>query len=204
MDFCSFLFFPFGRLWLSLGGFHEVYDETSKEHSSFTPDAQSENSDIVHYFNTHILVDDHGSIVATYRKIHLFDVDVDGGFRESKYTVPGSQVVLVKDTPFGNIGLSTCYDMRFPELYTLYGLLGADLILVPSAFMPTTGKAHWEVLLSSRAIETQCYVAAAAQYGQHNEKRGSHGHALIADPWGKVVGECVADVRCVWVFVVQL
>jgi apolipoprotein N-acyltransferase len=85
----------------------------------------------------------------------LFDVDVDGGFRESNYTVPGRELVLVRGTPFGAIGLSTCYDVRFAEVYTAYCRAGADLILVPSAFMPTTGKAHWETLLRARAIETQ-------------------------------------------------
>ena len=87
----------------------------------------------------------------------------------------------------GNLGVATCYDLRFPELFTSLREAGAQILLVPSAFMPTTGKAHWEVLLRARAIENQCYVVAAAQYGQHNPKRASYGHALIVDPWGEVL-----------------
>ena len=90
-------------------------------------------------------------------------------------------------TSVGNIGVATCYDLRFPELFTALRGAGAHVMLVPSAFMPTTGKAHWEVLLRARAIENQCYVVAAAQYGQHNPKRASYGHALIVDPWGDVL-----------------
>jgi len=88
--------------------------------------------------------------------------------------------------PVGNIGVTTCYDLRFPELFTALREAGAQVMLVPSAFMPTTGKAHWEVLLRARAIENQCYVVAAAQFGKHNPKRASYGHAMIIDPWGEV------------------
>lgn len=181
------------KMWLSLGGFHELYDSNSCKESGAVVDEIPEGT--VKYFNSHLLLDDAGDIVATYRKIHLFDVDVDGGFRESKFTVPGTSLVLVKGTPFGNIGLTTCYDVRFAEVFTTYSRAGADLILVPAAFMPTTGKAHWEVLLRARAIETQCYIAAAAQYGKHDFKRSSFGHALIADPWGVVTAHCEEEVR---------
>eukprot|EP00750_Incisomonas_marina_P003750 INCI13408.1.p1 GENE.INCI13408.1~~INCI13408.1.p1 ORF type:complete len:295 (-),score=43.84 INCI13408.1:367-1251(-) len=180
------------RVWLSLGGFHELYDEASKEASGI--DIGEVPAGTVKYFNSHLLVDDRGDVVATYRKIHLFDVDYDGGFRESRFTVPGQDLVMVTDTPFGNVALTTCYDVRFPDLYSAYCAAGADLILVPAAFMPTTGAAHWHILLQARAIETQCYIAAATQYGRHDAKRCSYGHALIADPWGKVVAECVDEV----------
>merc|ERR1712217_921218 len=102
------------------------------------------------------------------------------------------ELCVVKDTPVGSLGVTVCYDLRFPELYAALRHAGADIMLVPSAFMPTTGKAHWEVLLRARAIETQCYVVAAAQFGQHNAKRASHGHTLIIDPWGEVKAE-IAD-----------
>jgi len=135
-------------------------------------------------YNTHAIVDAQGRLVAAYRKLHLFDVDYDGGFRESNSTHSGAEALLVTNTPIGSIGVTVCYDLRFPELFTALRRAGADVILVPSAFMPTTGAAHWEVLLRARAIETQCYVGAAAQFGKHNDKRSSYGHALIVDPWG--------------------
>jgi len=169
-------------LWLSLGGFHE---RKTREDTKI--------------YNTHIIVDDRGHIAATYRKLHLFDVDYDGGFQESRSTHKGEELVLLKDTPFGNIGITTCYDLRFPELFVALREAGAHLILVPSAFMPTTGEAHWEVLLRARAIETQCYVAAAAQFGRHNEKRSSYGHALIVDPWGKVLQDGGSETSGVFV-----
>lgn len=162
-------------IWLSLGGFHEASPEPEK------------------MYNTHVIVDSGGEIVASYRKLHLFDVDYDGGFRESATTIKGQEALLVRDTPVGNIGVTTCYDLRFPELYTALRRAGANVLLVPSAFMPSTGEAHWHVLLRARAIETQCYVAAAAQAGRHNEKRASFGHALIVDPWGKVVCDLGAE-----------
>ncbi|KAG2491073.1 hypothetical protein HYH03_010518 [Edaphochlamys debaryana] len=158
-------------LWLSLGGFQET-----------GPDPQ-------HIYNTHVVLDDQGHTAAAYRKIHLFDVDVPSGpvLMESRTTAPGAQALVV-DTPCGRLAPTTCYDLRFPELYAhLTWERGATVLAVPSAFTVVTGAAHWEVLLRARAIECQAYVVAAAQAGRHNAKRESYGHALIIDPWGSVV-----------------
>jgi predicted amidohydrolase len=132
-----------------------------------------------------------GAVKAVYRKIHLFDVDLPDGtkLQESATVEPGSDVV-VTDTALGRVGLSVCYDVRFPELYRRLVDLGATLLVVPAAFTLTTGKDHWHVLLRARAIEAQCYVIAAAQTGLHFGTRRSYGHALISDPWGTVVAEC--------------
>lgn len=145
-------------------------------------------------FNAHVVVDEQGEIRAHYRKIHLFDLDIEGGPRllESKATAPGDRLVTTS-SPVGTLGLAVCYDLRFAELFLGYRRAGADVILVPAAFTLTTGKEHWEVLLRARAIETQCYVAAAAQRGRHNAKRESFGHAMIVDPWGSVVAQCHDD-----------
>jgi predicted amidohydrolase len=142
-------------------------------------------------YNTSVAVGPDGKIAARYRKIHLFDVDVPGGqvHRESDGTVAGSEPVVV---PVGErrVGLTVCYDVRFPELYRRLAFdHGADVLTVPAAFTAVTGKAHWHVLLRARAIESQAWVVAAAQYGRHNEKRETFGHSLIIDPWGVVVGE---------------
>jgi predicted amidohydrolase len=141
--------------------------------------------------NTGILLDPQGAVVAVYRKIHLFDVDVPGGrrFRESESIEAGGEVV-VAETPWGGLGLSICYDLRFPELYRALALRGARLIAVPSAFTLQTGKDHWHVLLRARAIENQVYVMAPAQFGAHGPNRASYGHALVVDPWGAVIAEC--------------
>ncbi len=132
-----------------------------------------------------------GSIAARYRKIHLFDVDLPDGTKllESETVDPGEEVVVV-EAAFGTLGLSVCYDLRFPELYRRLVDKGAIALAVPSAFTLTTGKDHWHVLLRARAIEQQCYVLAAAQTGHHYGKRRSYGHALIADPWGAVIAQC--------------
>ncbi|KAJ9520362.1 hypothetical protein QJQ45_030306 [Haematococcus lacustris] len=142
-------------------------------------------------FNTHCLVNPEGCLLAAYRKIHLFDVDVPNGpvLMESRTTAPGDKLVVCPGPGGLQLGLTTCYDLRFPELYQrLTWELGAQLIAVPSAFTRITGAAHWEVLLRARAIECQAYVVAAAQAGRHNEKRESWGHAMIVDPWGEVIG----------------
>jgi len=132
-----------------------------------------------------------GSIDSVYRKIHLFDVDLPDGttLLESETVDPGVEAVVAK-TPFGTLGLSVCYDLRFPELYRRLVDQGAIALAVPAAFTLTTGKDHWHVLLRARAVEQQCYVLAAAQTGHHYGKRWSYGHALICDPWGTVVAEC--------------
>ena len=130
-----------------------------------------------------------GESVARYDKIHLFDVDVEDGYgryRESKWIEPGNDVVTV-DTPFSKIGLSICYDLRFPELYRELASLGASVIVVPSAFTFKTGEAHWEILLRARAIENQVFIIAANQGGRHSDRRETFGHSMIVDPWGKAM-----------------
>ncbi|MDT8427515.1 MAG: carbon-nitrogen hydrolase family protein [Pseudomonadales bacterium] len=144
-----------------------------------------------------------GSLLARYDKIHLFDVEVDdkqANYSESLSFEPGEQLVAV-DTALGRIGMSVCYDLRFPELYRSLLAMQAELLLVPSAFTQVTGKAHWEVLLRARAIENQCYVIAANQGGVHNATRETYGHSMIVDPWGEILarveegpGVAVADI----------
>jgi deaminated glutathione amidase len=141
--------------------------------------------------NTAVLLGPDGSIRARYRKIHLFDVDTPDGtrFRESEAIEAGSDVV-VAPFPWGGLGLSVCYDLRFPELYRRQSAAGARVLAVPSAFTAETGKDHWHVLLRARAIENQSFVLAPAQFGLHGGQRRSYGHALIVDPWGTVLAEC--------------
>lgn len=143
-------------------------------------------------FNTSLLFGPSGDRLAVYRKIHLFDVDVPGGvtLRESDSIAPG-EAIVVAETELGRIGMSICYDLRFPELYRALVDRGADILAIPSAFTLTTGKDHWHPLMRARAIETQCWVLAPAQWGVHDEggKRVSYGHSLIVDPWGAVVAE---------------
>jgi predicted amidohydrolase len=140
--------------------------------------------------NTSVLLGPDGAAVAAYRKIHLFDIDLPGmeHLKESKAVVPGDQVVIA-DTAIGRVGLSICYDVRFPELYRQLAARGARLLCVPSAFTERTGKAHWEVLLRARAIENLAYVLAPAQVGHHGGGRASHGQAMVVDPWGAVVAQ---------------
>jgi predicted amidohydrolase len=142
-------------------------------------------------FNACVHLGDDGTIKAIYRKIHLFDVDLPDGtkLQESAGVAAGDDVV-VTDTRAGKLGLSVCYDLRFPELYRKLVDLGATVLTVPAAFTLTTGKDHWHVLLRARAIESQCYVIAAAQTGHHFGTRRSYGHALICDPWGCIISEC--------------
>ncbi|MGE0622806.1 MAG: carbon-nitrogen hydrolase family protein [Pseudomonadales bacterium] len=141
-------------------------------------------------YNTAVHIGADGAVRAAYRKIHLFDVKLDDGteLRESARTLPGTDVV-VTETPFGRLGLTVCYDIRFPYLYQALVDRGAVAVCVPSAFTATTGAAHWHTLLRARAIECQCYVLAPAQHGRHNDSRRSYGHSLVVDPWGEVVAE---------------
>ncbi|MET0404909.1 MAG: carbon-nitrogen hydrolase family protein, partial [Cystobacter sp.] len=138
-------------------------------------------------YNTTVVFGPDGSRLAVYRKIHLFDVDVGDGtpYLESAAVAPGAEVV-VADTEVGRLGLSICYDLRFPELYRRLSAGGATLVAVPAAFTLMTGKDHWEVLLRARAIENQCYVFAPAQGGRHSPQRVTWGHAMVVDPWGLV------------------
>jgi predicted amidohydrolase len=138
--------------------------------------------------NRSFLIDKYGCIKARYDKIHLFDVDLGGGevYRESALYRAGDQAVIT-ESPLGKIGLSICYDLRFPELYRQYGNAGTKVIMIPAAFTVPTGKAHWHTLLKARAIETGAFVLAAAQTGLHETGRETYGHSLIIDPWGRVV-----------------
>lgn len=146
-------------------------------------------------YNTLLVVAPSGDILARYRKIHLFDVDLADGtsLRESRATQAGSEPVVVEVAGF-QLGLSICYDLRFPELYRALGECGAEVLLVPSAFTLHTGKDHWHVLLRARAIESQCWVLAAAQWGRHPGGRTTYGHSLVVDPWGTVVAEAADGV----------
>ncbi|KAI9473097.1 carbon-nitrogen hydrolase [Coemansia mojavensis] len=143
-------------------------------------------------YNTNAVVSDDGSLVSAYRKLHMFDVNVKDGPRllESASTSRGERMADVVDTPVGKLGLSVCYDLRFPEMAQALRQRGSQLLCYPSAFTEPTGAAHWEVLLRARAVETQTYVFAAAQIGRHNTKRSSYGDAMVVDPWGTVVARC--------------
>ena len=140
--------------------------------------------------NRSILITPEGKISARYDKMNMFDVDLPNGevYRESKNYRPGSEAVLAQ-TPWGGMGLSICYDIRFPALYRAYGQAGAAFLTAPSAFTKVTGAAHWHVLLRARAIETGCYMFAPAQYGDHGGGRVTYGHSLIVDPWGRVLAD---------------
>jgi deaminated glutathione amidase len=164
------------------------FAERAGSDPSGRPAAVLESGERCH--NTSVLFGPDGRIVAAYRKIHLFDVDVsaDVRFRESDTVAPGSEPV-VAESAWGPIGMSVCYDLRFPELYRILRDRGATLITIPSAFTLTTGKDHWEPLVRARAIETQCWVLAPGQSGRHDDGglRQSWGHSMIVDPWGHVV-----------------
>ena len=161
-------------VWLLLGSFPEAGEERDR------------------CFNTSVLFAPDGSLRAAYRKIHLFDADLadDVRFRESDTVLPGREVV-VAPTELGAIGMSICYDLRFAEQYAGMRRCGAEVITIPSAFTATTGRDHWHTLVRARAIETQCYVVAAAQQGTHDDEglRESYGHSLIVDPWGDILAE---------------
>jgi predicted amidohydrolase len=146
------------------------------------------SADSLKFYNTCLVFNPDGDLISRYQKIHLFDVDVNDrarNYRESLYTQAGDQVV-VTSLPFANVGLSICYDVRFPELYRQLTQQGADIICVPAAFTQVTGQAHWLPLLQARAIENQVYIVAAGQQGQHENGRETYGHSVIIDPWGEV------------------
>ncbi len=140
--------------------------------------------------NRSYLIGPEGEIAARYDKLHMFDVDLAGGesHRESAHCRPGSKAV-VADLPFGRLGLSICYDLRFPQLYRALATAGAEFIAVPAAFTRQTGEAHWHVLLRARAIETGAFVLAATQGGLHENGRATFGHSLIVSPWGEILAE---------------
>jgi predicted amidohydrolase len=171
-------------IWVHAGSFHEVGPDEGRT------------------YNTSLVFDPRGELTATYRKIHLYDVEIAGrvSYQESRTVAPGAETV-VTDVNGVNTGLSICYDLRFPELYRALAIAGAKVLVVPAAFMLHTGRDHWEVLLRARAIENQCYVVAAGQIGDHEPARTCFGRSMIIDPWGTVlaqapdtVGIVVADV----------
>ncbi|MCL2626254.1 MAG: carbon-nitrogen hydrolase family protein [Cystobacterineae bacterium] len=140
-------------------------------------------------YNSSVLLGPQGECLAVYRKIHLFDAQVHESHRESASITPGDSPVCVS-TPACTMGLSICYDVRFPELYRQLSGAGAQLLWAPAAFVWETGCAHWEVLLRARAIENLCWLAAPAQVGQHSPQRRTFGHAMVVNPWGRVVAQC--------------
>ncbi|MGN6031494.1 MAG: carbon-nitrogen hydrolase family protein, partial [Thermomicrobiales bacterium] len=141
-------------------------------------------------FNTSVVLDPAGDLIATYRKIHLFDVDLDAdtSYRESDSIAPGGEIVTF-DLDGTTVGLAICYDLRFPELFRILALQGAEMILLPAAFTMTTGKDHWETLIRARAIENGVYMVAVGQVGEHPPGRWCYGRSLIADPWGLVISQ---------------
>jgi nitrilase len=154
----------------------------------------TENKD--KFTNSSCVFSPQGKQLARYDKIHLFDVNLDDSeknYRESNHTQAGKQVTLV-ETPFANVGLSICYDLRFPELYRNLRVQGADIITVPSAFTQVTGDAHWQALLQARAIENQVYIIAAAQQGRHENGRETWGHSMIISPWGEILTSLATGV----------
>jgi len=168
--------------WVTLGSFPEVVSEDNGDHERT--------------YNTQVLFDPTGEPRAVYRKIHLFDVDVEGGreYRESDHVKPGDDLVLTDITAPGadawRTGLTVCYDLRFPELYRGLQSAGAQILTVPSACTRQTGRDHWHPLLRARAIEHQCYVLAPNQWGNHFGSRSSYGHSAIYDPWGQRLACC--------------
>lgn len=168
------------NVFIITGSFHESIDNSDK------------------CYNTSLLISDQGEILKEYRKIHLFDaVFKNESYRESDSFEAGDldQLNIVK-TPYGNIGLSICYDLRFAEMYRELSKKGAEIIFVPSAFTMRTGREHWEILLRARAIENQVYIVAPNQFGFHDEKRESYGNTMIVDPWGKIISRA-SDKECV-------
>lgn len=140
--------------------------------------------------NRSFLISDQGEIVARYDKAHMFDVDLPDGesYRESKNYQAGSKAIVAA-TPWGSVGMSICYDLRFPEMYGQLARAGASILTVPAAFTRQTGEAHWHILLRARAIETGCFVLAPAQTGTHSGGRETYGHSLVIDPWGRILAD---------------
>ncbi len=146
--------------------------------------------DEARFANRSFLIGPEGKVIARYDKIHMFDVEVGDGqtYRESNAYRPGREAVLAT-APFGRIGLTICYDLRFPHLYRRLAQAGAEILTVPAAFTRVTGEAHWHVLIRARAIETGCFVIAPAQSGSHEDGRETFGHSLIVSPWGEIIAE---------------
>ena len=146
-------------------------------------------------YNTAFVIDPNGELIAKYRKIHMFDVDLadDEAYRESATVTPGDEIVVAEIDDFP-IGLATCYDLRFPELFRILALRGAKAIVLPAAFTMTTGKDHWETLIRARAIENQVYMIASAQWGMHPPGNWCYGRSMIVDPWGTVIATAADGV----------
>lgn len=178
----------------SLGAFQEVARETGAwllvGSLVVKADVAAADGDKQMLANRSFLIDARGDIKARYDKVHMFDVDLEGGesYRESKSYTPGTRST-VADTPWGPFGMTVCYDLRFPYLYRHLAHEGARYLTIPSAFTRPTGAAHWHILLRARAIETGCYVFAPAQCGDHESGRKTYGHSLIVDPWGEVLAD---------------
>jgi predicted amidohydrolase len=164
-------------MWVVAGSFHERGPDPDRT------------------YNTSLVFDRSGGLVSAYRKIHLYDVEIPGrvSYLESRSVAPGNDCVTV-DVAGLRVGMSICYDLRFPELYRRLAGAGAQLLLVPAAFMLHTGRDHWEVLLRARAIENQCYVAAAAQIGDHDPGRTCFGRSMVVDPWGTVLAQAPDEI----------
>jgi predicted amidohydrolase len=167
-------------LWVHAGSFHETGPDDART------------------YNTSLIFDPRGQLTATYRKIHLYDVEIAGrvSYQESRTVAPGADTVVTEIAGVP-IGLSICYDLRFPELYRALAIAGAKVLVVPAAFMLHTGRDHWEVLLRARAIENQCYVVAAGQIGDHEPHRTCFGRSMIIDPWGTVLAQAPDTVGIV-------
>ena len=159
-------------IWVVAGSFHETGPEPGRG------------------YNTSLVFDRAGELVSRYRKMHLYDVEIPGrvSYRESATVLPGDAPVTC-DVDGVRFGLSICYDLRFPELYRRLAIAGAQVLVVPAAFMLHTGRDHWEVLLRARAIENQCYLLAAAQIGDHEPGRTCYGRSMVVDPWGTVIAQ---------------
>lgn len=155
-----------------------------------------EGPDAGHSFNTSVLIGPSGEVEAVYRKMHLFDVEVasDTSFRESDTVAAGPPTPVLADVRGWSVGLSICYDLRFPELYRALVAAGAEVLAIPAAFTFRTGAAHWDVLLRARAIENLAYVVAPAQVGRHYGSRESYGHAMVVGPWGEVMAQVAGGV----------
>lgn len=172
------------NVWLSLGGMHQRQQNSTSDHQD-----EATKKKIL---NGHIIIDSQGQIRSIYNKIHLFNLEIPNVVRliEGESYIAGNKLPEPVQTPIGKVGLGICYDLRFGEMATAYAKAGADILTYPSSFTVPTGIHHWEPLIRARAIETQCYVVAAAQVGTHNPKRASFGHAMIVDPWGTKIAEC--------------
>jgi nitrilase len=190
-------------VWI-VGGSIPILNPTAKSASKKTRGSKKGKASLPSITNTCLLINPEGEIHARYDKIHLFDVDLSGdrSYRESEYVRPGKKVV-VAETAWGNLGLSICYDIRFPELYRQMADQDAHVIFVPAAFTAFTGKAHWDILTRCRAIENQAFVVAPGQFGSPFEGRETHGHTRIVDPWGRVLAERPSGPGVVWADLTQ-